>query len=118
MNSPRQMQNSELNNKVLCCCYLVQQYIIELGESGKKLEDIAHNEKDLETLGVPVVDTTAKDVENTLDDEGKMTRKVEKGPVIKSAKLPKDIKSIKQLQEINNRNKLNAKKEKEDEHEI
>ena len=116
MNSPRQMQDSLLNNKVLCCCYLVQQCIMELGENGKKLEDIAHNEKDLGTLGVPVVDTTAKDVENTLDDEGRMTRKIEKGPVIKSAKLPKDIKSIKQLQEINNKNKLNARKEEE--HEI
>ena len=90
MNS-RQMQDSGLNDKVLCCCYFVKQYIMELGKGKEKnLKDIAHDQKDIETLGVPVVDASAKSVENVLDDKGRMTRrvKVEKAPVIKSAKLP------------------------------
>lgn len=118
MNS-RQMQDSGLNDKVLCCCYLVQQ--MELGKEKKEnLKDIAHDQKDIETLGVPVVDASAKSVENVLDDKGRMTRrvKVEKGPVIKSAKLPDEIASIKHLQEVNNRKKLSAMRKDETDKEI
>jgi len=120
MNS-RQMQDSGLNDKVLCCCYLVQQYIMELGKGKEKnLKDIAHDQKDIETLGVPVVDASAKSVENVLDDKGRMTRrvKVEKAPVIKSAKLPDEIASIKHLQEVNNRKKLSAMRKDETDKEI
>ena len=120
MNSPRPMQNSELNNnKVLCYCYLLKQHVMELGKEKEKLEDIAHDQKDIETSGFPVIDATAKNTENTLQDDGTMTRRVEKGPVIKSAKFSKEhIQSIKRLQDINNRNKLSAKRKEEDDKEI
>ena len=110
MNSPKPMQNSDLNNKVLCCCYFVQKYIeLEVGKNKKGLEDIAHDQKDVEISSVPVIDATAKNTENVLQEDGTMTRRVEKGPVIKSAKFSKDIQRIKRLQDVNNRNKLRAK---------
>ncbi len=117
MNSPSPMQSSELENKVLCYCYLVQR-VMELGKGKKELEDIAHDQKDIEFPGVPVIDATAKSTENTLQDDGTMTRKVENGPAIKSAKSSDAIASIKQLQDINNRNKSSAMKKDESDKEI
>ena len=120
MNNPKPMQNSELNDdKVLCCCYFVQKYIeLDMGKNKEGLEDIAHDKKNIETSGVPVIDATASNVKAILQEDGTITRKSTDGKIIESTKSPTDVKNIKKLQDINNNNKLNNRRREADDKEI
>lgn len=106
MSRPRKIEDP-LNDKVLYCCYLVQKYIeLDMGENKKELEDIAHDAKNIENTGVPVIDATANDFTNTIQDDGTIIRKSTDGKITGSTKSPEDVKRIQKLQKINNNNKL------------
>lgn len=120
MNSPKANRNLSSESEVLRCCVIVQR-VIEMKlqnetKTDKRIDAQEHGEAGIMEGRIEgqVIDTTAIDTTNILEDDGKMTRRVGKGPVIKSAKFPKDIKSIKRLQEVRNKEKLEAQREDKD----
>lgn len=112
MNNPGAKGNLRLENDVLRCCVFLQRVIEqELGGNKKYAEDVTHNATNLEpnVIEGQVIDATITPTTNELDAEGKMVRKIGNGPVIKSAKLPKEIRDLKRLQDYRNKQILDAK---------
>ena len=113
MNNPGAKRNSSLENDVLRCCIFLQRVIEkELEGDEKYADDVAHGATGLEETVIEgqVIDATTTTTTNGLEADGKMVRRVGKGPVIKSAKVPKDVQSLKRLQEYRNKEILKAKK--------
>ena len=112
MNNPGAKRNSSLENDVLRCCVFVQTVIEkELGQEEKHADDIGHGATEIEATIGGQVNATITTTTNEIGSDGKIVRRVEKGPVIKSAKLPKDVQSLKRLREYRNKEILKAKKE-------
>ena len=112
MNSP--MKESNLKGKELCVCYFVQK-VMELGDKSKKeLDDIANGQSEVTDLNQPAIDAIAKDVKITLDDNLEMTR-TEGQTTVKVGKLSQEKQTVKKIQEINNKHKIEASKNKTDE---
>ena len=112
MNNPGAERNSNLEHYVLRCCVFLQRAIEkELGEEEKYADDVAHGATGIEeTVIEGQVNATITTTTNEIGSDGKIIRRVEKGPVVKSAKLPKDVQSLKRLQEYRNKEILKAKK--------
>lgn len=114
MNNPGAKRSSSLENDVVRCCVFIQRVIEkEFQKDGKYADDIAHGATGLEETIIEgqVIEPTTTTTTNGLQPDGKMVRKVGKGPVIKSAKLPKDVQSLKKLQEYRNKKILETNKE-------
>lgn len=113
MNNPGAKRNSSLENDVLRCCVFLQVIEKELKRDEKHVDDVAHGKTGLEETIIEgqVMDTTITTTTNGIGSDGKMVRRVGKGPVIKSAKLPKDVQSLKRLQEYRNKEILESNKE-------
>ncbi len=117
MNNPGANRNLSSEREVLRCCIIVQRVEKELqNKTDKRIDAKEHGQTDIGEGRIEgqVIDTTAGNITNILEDDGTMTRRVEKGPVIKSAKLPKDIKSMKRLQDVRNKKKLEARRQDKD----
>ena len=114
MNNPGAKRNTSLENDVLRCCIFLQIVIEkELEGDEKYADDVAHGATGLEETVIEgqVIDATTTTTTNGIEADGKMVRRVGKGPVIKSAKLPKDVQSLKRLQEYRNKEILESNKE-------
>ena len=118
MNNPGANRNLSSEREVLRCCIIVQRVIEKelQNKTDKRIDAKEHGQTDIGEGRIEgqVIDTTAGNITNILEDDGTMTRRVEKGPVIKSAKLPKDIKSMKRLQDVRNKKKLEARRQDKD----
>ena len=113
MNNPGANRNLSSERDVLRCCIIVQRVIEEElhqnnNKKNKRIDAQEHGETGIVEGRIEgqVIDTTAGNMTNILEDDGTMTRRVEKGAVIKSAKLPKYIESMKRLQNVRNQKKL------------
>ena len=96
MSNPQAEQDLR-NGITLYCCLWTQRVKgkdhLEEGEYGKKPDPRG------EIAIVPVAESTVV----REDDNGKLTRQVASGPIIKSAKFREDIQKIKAIQNVRNK---------------
>lgn len=115
MNNPNSMQNPDLNSVLVTAyCFINKVVEKEMGEE-KSLEDGGeHGQTETVDKSLPVIDGTAKTVQITLDDDGTISRKDEKGITTKSKEAPEDIEKAKRIQNAANAEKSQAKSKNEE----
>ncbi len=109
MNNPKAMQNPDLNSVLITAyCFINKVVEKEMGEE-KSLEDGGeYGQTETVDKSLPVIDGTAKTVQITLEDDGTISRKDEKGITTKSKESPETIKTAKRIQDVANQEKLQA----------